>query len=170
MPASPSQRQTGATPVEGHAFCEDIVGLNLKRLRTTLPGCLSQADVAARMRHLGFTGWTQTMVSRLELLNRGVQLREVLGLALALSVSPADLLAPRDVGLDIGAAGQLPADVADDWIRDELELHPDWDPETNKVVGPTSPVPKHHTTMTSKERAQMRKDVAAVPYQAEDEQ
>jgi len=68
---------------------------NLKGARESLG--LSQSDLAARMRGLGFSGFYQTTVSRLENGERPVRLGEAIGFATALHQSLDALLVPEEL-------------------------------------------------------------------------
>lgn len=58
---------------------------------------MTQRDLAARMKALGFSQWGHTTVSDVERGQRAMSADELLGLALALDTHPADLLDPEGI-------------------------------------------------------------------------
>jgi transcriptional regulator with XRE-family HTH domain len=90
-------------PVQlGHVLPERL--LEIRRERGLL-----QEDVASRMRDLGFDVWSRATVAGVETLRRGVPLGDVLGLAMALDVSVADLFGiGGNPDVQIGSGALLP--------------------------------------------------------------
>jgi transcriptional regulator with XRE-family HTH domain len=71
----------------------DLLAANLRAARGAAD--LSQADVAERMRALGFRSWLSQTMSASERGKRRVTAEEILGLCAALECPPAGLLLPR---------------------------------------------------------------------------
>jgi transcriptional regulator with XRE-family HTH domain len=86
----------------------------------------TQADLAARLVELGFTGWRQTKVAKIEVgAVARLPLDDVLALAAALDVQVAHLLAP-DADAEIAIAPKLKLSPADfrAWLRGFHPLSP----------------------------------------------
>jgi transcriptional regulator with XRE-family HTH domain len=153
MPSPRTPTQAGRTPDEGHVFAEQLVPMNLRRLRRERD--LRQVDVAERMRTLGHETWSFTLVSQVEKGSRDVRLREVFGLALALDCTPADLLTLGDNGLDLEDAAVISGPVADDWIRGFVGISVFWR-DDNSVEAISAPYRLGESTPAI-ERARVKK-------------
>lgn len=130
MPSSRSPRQRGREPAEGALYIEDVVAHNARARRQAMG--MSQENLAKRMCILGYT-WNQNAVSMFEAGNRDVRLRELLGLALVLEVSPTDLMNPRAAGwvaLDLAGPGELDSGVAEDWLTRGAAFRLEWTGDT----------------------------------------
>jgi transcriptional regulator with XRE-family HTH domain len=109
------------------------------RLLRQLRG-LSAQELADRCRELGLHRFTRDVIASMESRRRDFTVDEVLGLALALGVSPAHLLVPADpwpyhVGTHRFADRGEDGVTAFDWLTGQLPLeddelwrtaHPDW--------------------------------------------
>jgi len=78
-----------------------------------------QKELAARLSELGFTGWSQSKVAKLEQgrLRRSVVLEDWLAIAAALGVTPVHLLFPGDEPIRL-----TPDDSGQELVRTPLEL------------------------------------------------
>jgi transcriptional regulator with XRE-family HTH domain len=77
-----------------------------------------QSDLANRLRELGFTGWRQSKVAKIENgETKRVSLEDALALAVALGVQPAHLLAPKDGVVEIVPKLAVPAHAFRMWLR-----------------------------------------------------
>jgi transcriptional regulator with XRE-family HTH domain len=74
----------------------ELVARNLRVARAAASPKLSQADVAERMRELGFREWRRQTVGNTESGKRRLTVEEVLGLCVALVRSPSALLLPLE--------------------------------------------------------------------------
>jgi len=76
----------------------DYIGERVKRAR----GTMHQQDLVARLDELGFTGWRQTKITKIE---RGevkrLSIDYFLALAVALSVDPVRLLLPAEGDIEL---------------------------------------------------------------------
>jgi transcriptional regulator with XRE-family HTH domain len=112
----------------------------------------TQADLAARLVELGFTGWRQTKVAKIE---KGAVVRipvdDVLALAAALDVQVPHLLAPD--GAEIAIAPKLKLSPADfrAWLRGLQSLSPG--AERTFFAGPLVPDSEWRVTRYSGIRA-----------------
>jgi transcriptional regulator with XRE-family HTH domain len=105
---------------------DELVGEQVKRARESLGW--KQSDLAARLEELGYTGWRQSKVAKIEqgIGNGGVKrlaLDDVIALALALGVQFPHLLAP-DGAEAVQVAPKLTCSRADfdRWIRGQWPL------------------------------------------------
>jgi transcriptional regulator with XRE-family HTH domain len=112
MRATPKKR--GKTAALGSRFLSDVVADNVRALRALRR--LSQTELAKRMGQLGHK-WTRATVSDVERAGRNVTVDELLGLALALTVSVPELLDPtKDSGLGLDYAdGYDPLEPTNAW-------------------------------------------------------
>jgi transcriptional regulator with XRE-family HTH domain len=136
MPAAP--HPAGRQPREGTRLPSQVVADNVRALREQRRH--SQAFLAGLVREQGLD-WKQSTVSQVELGARHVNVDELLALAAALAVSPADLLSPftamtaalvingrrsladhrfDEVAVDLGMGHVQSGKFVDDWVRDNL--------------------------------------------------
>ena len=92
---SPRKRpqHVSLTLVEGIETPEQEIGKRIKERRTELG--LSQHALAERMHNLGYEGWQQTTISKIEVADRPLRLNEMADLARALMTSAVRLLEPE---------------------------------------------------------------------------
>lgn len=115
-------------------FASDVIADNLRAHR--LVHRLNQEALAERMRSLGFEQWTQATVSEVERYSRAVSAEELMALALALEVTPADLMDPQGLGATdkydvlLGTMG-INGGAATEWVRDRARLG--YDPKIQKM-------------------------------------
>src|SRR5438876_11910658 len=93
MPQATGKR-AGRQPEAGARFRSDAVAENVRAMRGARG--LSQGDLAERMKAEKFD-WRQATVSEIERGARNVTVDELLGLALILEATPADLLDPAGI-------------------------------------------------------------------------
>jgi transcriptional regulator with XRE-family HTH domain len=102
---SATPRRAGRTAPEGSRYPSEAVAVNVRDHRSLRR--MSQQQLADEMSRLGHAWWRAT-VSEVERSGRGVTVDELVGLALALGVTIADLLDPagpaeaRNAGLYVG--------------------------------------------------------------------
>jgi transcriptional regulator with XRE-family HTH domain len=118
-------------PPEGRRLAE-VVADNMRAYR--LIEGLTQGQLGARMKTLGY-GWSDQVVGFAERGERVIGVDEVSGLAIALSVTPADLMDPTGpVGkgrekLHVGDRYLLPPARAAMWVRDDVIVETEWEEE-----------------------------------------
>jgi transcriptional regulator with XRE-family HTH domain len=136
MPAAP--HPAGRKPREGSRLPSQVVADNVRALREQRGH--SQAFLAALVHQQGLD-WKQSTVSQIELGARHVNVDELLALAAALAVSPADLLSPftamtaalvingrrsiedhrfDEIAVDLGMGHVQTGTFVDEWVRDNL--------------------------------------------------
>lgn len=83
----------------------DLVARNVRVARAAASPKLSQADVAERMRSLGFREWRRQTVGNTESGKRRLTVEEMLGLCAALVRAPVALLTPQEGRANISLPG-----------------------------------------------------------------
>lgn len=120
----------------------EVIGSNLSAYRG-MRG-LSQPEVAERMRQLG-QDWSASTVSRAESGDRGIEVGELLALALVLGFTPGEFIDPTgpagdlDRGLDLGVHHLRDPKIAQGWARGELRIQ--FAPTNRGGDGAMSPTP-----------------------------
>lgn len=83
---------------------EQQIGKRIKDRRDALR--LTQGMLAERMRNLGYEGWQQTTISKVEQAERPLRLNEMADLARALGTSAIRLLEPEPFNLEVTEASE----------------------------------------------------------------
>jgi transcriptional regulator with XRE-family HTH domain len=123
-------------PAARAKFASENVGEQVLKARKSRGW--TQADLAASLADLGFTGWRQTKVAKIEAgAVARVSLDDVLALAAALDVQLAHLLAPDGAGVAIAPKLALSPPDFRAWVRGHRPLSPEAD--RNYFFGPLVP-------------------------------
>jgi transcriptional regulator with XRE-family HTH domain len=88
-----------------------------------------QSDLVARLEELGFTGWRQSKVAKIENGEvRRIALEDVLALAVALGVRPEDLMTPRVGDIELTPTLRVDPITFKRWLRggEEPLVAGDW--------------------------------------------
>jgi transcriptional regulator with XRE-family HTH domain len=100
-------------------FLSDVLAANIRAARSR--DRRSQEDLAGRMRYLGHD-WSRATVSEVERSGRSVSLDEFFALAMALGVSPVDLVMAHGANVDLGTSRPAPAPVMALWLSGRLRI------------------------------------------------
>lgn len=131
MPRRGTQRAHAEQPHAEGKDPADVVARNIKGYRHLRDG-MTQAGLAERMTDLGF-GWSEQVAGFAERGQRVIGVNELVALALALQVTPADLLDPtgpdrsRRDQLHVGAGIGVEPRRASLWMRDRLTIEIEWE-------------------------------------------
>ena len=82
------------TPRPERHEVKDVVRRRIREVRESLGW--SQRELAERMTDYGFTGWTQSMLAKIEAGTRGIAVDELVCVAFTFGISPVALLTLRD--------------------------------------------------------------------------
>ncbi len=118
MPATPKRQ--GREPQLGSVFLSDVLADNIRAARSR--DRRSQEDLAERMRTMGFD-WSRATVSQVERSGRSVSLDEFFALAIALGVTPSELVTGHNVEhVDLGVSRSVPPNLVRLWLAGRLRV------------------------------------------------
>jgi transcriptional regulator with XRE-family HTH domain len=108
----------------------DVLARNVRGYRNRKG--LRQARLAARMQALGFTAWRPQIVSKVEQGERRLLLEELFGLAAALEMSIARLMAPEDAdeAVEFPSGESISIESMAKWIQGGHDDAVTWDGDT----------------------------------------
>lgn len=144
MPATPKRQ--GREPRPDSVFLSEVLAGNIRAARSRERR--SQTDLAGHMATLGHP-WSRATVSEVERSGRTVSLDEFFALAIALGVTPTDLVTAHGQEVDLGTSRPAPANLVRLWLAGWIRVFLKEDDGRLSVQPNTPTVPPDPATTIS---------------------